>query len=335
MRAQGRPGASDALFLADEVRVRSLPRLLVRARTDTAILEARHAHDARRNRRDVTRRGYLTLLPALAALTASAAAAAATPRLTLRPFLKTTLPLGDVVATDGRVFYVAEHTGQIEVGGLDGSRPRRFVTLPQAGEETRCTPSPLKTRFAPGLYCHTAANNIYRVTPSGRVLLFARLPERRTSDGALAFDTSGRFKSTLLAATGRSNDHHGGGVYAIDARGVVVKLGSYPGPGGAENAAIAPAGFGVAGGELLLTTDTPSREGRLVAFAPNGRARVLAVIRGDGLNSLAVLPRGWSGRRSGVLIADTRFRTAWLVPARQLRRYAGAVLVAAELRGSI
>src|SRR5579864_1079789 len=107
MRAQGRPGASDALFLADEVRVRSLPRLLVRARTDTAILEARHAHDARRNRRDVTRRGYLTLFPALAALTASAAAAAP-PRLTLHPFLKTNLPLGDVVATDGRVFYVAE-----------------------------------------------------------------------------------------------------------------------------------------------------------------------------------------------------------------------------------
>src|SRR5579864_2666450 len=234
MRAQGRPGASDALFLADEVRVRSLSRLLVRARTHTAFLEARHADDARRNRHDVTRRGYLTLFPALAALTASAASAAP-PRLTLHPFLKTNLPLGDVVATDGRVFYVAEHTGQIEVGGLDGSRPRRFATVPQAGEETRCTPSPRKTRFAPGLYCHTAANNIYRVTPSGRVLLFARLPERRTSDGALAFDTSGRFKSTLLAATGRSDDHHGGAVYAIDAHGAVAKLGSYPGPGGAEN----------------------------------------------------------------------------------------------------
>jgi hypothetical protein len=280
----------------------------------------------------VIRRGCVALFTAVAVLSTSAAAAAS-PHLSVRPLVRTNLPLGDVVATDGHVLYIAEHTGQIEVGGLEGSRPKPFVTLPREGEEVRCVPSPPNAWFAPGLYCHTAANNIYRVTPSGRVRLFARLPERRTSDGALAFDTSGRFESTLLAATGRSNDHHGGAVYAIDARGVVVKLGSYPGPGGAENAAIAPKGFGTASGELLLTTDTPSREGRLVAFAPNGRARVLAVIRGDGLNSLAVLPRRWGGRRSGVLVADTFWRTAWLVPAQQLRRYAGDVLVAAELRG--
>jgi hypothetical protein len=274
----------------------------------------------------------VALFTAVAALSASPAAAAS-PHLNVRPLVKTNLPLGDVVARDGHVLYIAEHTGQIEVGGLEGSRPKPFVTLPREGEEVRCVPSPLNTRFAPGLYCHTAANNIYRVTPSGLVRLFARLPERRTSDGALAFDTSGRFESTLLAATGRSNDHHGGAVYAIDARGIVVKLGSYAGPGGAENAAIAPKGFGTASGELLLTTDTPSREGRLVAFAPNGRSRVLAVIRGDGLNSLAVLPPRWRGRRSGVLVADTFWRTAWFVPAQQLRRYAGDVLVAAELRG--
>ena len=285
-----------------------------------------------RTRRNVKGRRCVALFVAVAALSASATAAAA-PRLAVRPLIKTNLPLGDVVAANGHILYVAEHTGQIEVGGLDGSRPRPFVDLPREGEEVRCVQSPGKTRFAPGLYCHTAANNIYRVTPSGRVRLFARLPERRTSDGALAFDTSGRFESTLLAATGRSDDHHGGAVYAIDAHGAVAKLGSYPGPGGAENAAIAPEGFGTASGELLLTTDTPSREGRLVAFAPNGHTHVLAEIRDDGLNSLAVLPRRWNGRRSGVLIADTLSRTAWFVPARQLRQYAGDVLVAAELRG--
>jgi hypothetical protein len=277
------------------------------------------------------RRGCVALFAAVAALS-TPAAAAASPHVKVRPFLKTNLPLGDVVATDGHVLYVAEHTGQIDVGGLDGSRPKPFVALPR-GEEARCVPSPPNTVFAPGLYCHTAANNIYRVTDSGRVLLFARLPERRTSDGALTFDTSGRFASALLAATGRSNDHHGGGVYAIDARGVVVKLGSYPGPGGAENAAIAPEGFGTASGDLLLTTDTPSGEGRLIAFSPRGGAGVLAVVRGDGLNSLAVLPHRWSGNRSGVLIADTLSRIAWMVPSRQLRRYEGDVLVAAELRG--
>jgi len=261
-----------------------------------------------------------------------AAMAATSPHVNVRPLLTTSLPLGDVVAAGGHVFYVAEHTGQIDVGGLDGSRPTPLATLPR-GEEARCVPSPPSTSFAPGLYCHTAANNIYRVTRTGQVRLFARLPERRTSDGALTFDTSGRFASALLAATGRSNDHHGGGVYAIDARGVVVKLGSYPGPGGAENAAIAPEGFGTASGDLLLTTDTPSREGRLIAFSPRGGARVLAVVRGDGLNSLAVLPHRWSCNRSGVLIADTLSRIAWFVPSQQLRRFGGDVLVAAELRG--
>jgi hypothetical protein len=176
----------------------------------------------------VIRRGRVALFTAVAVLSTSAAAAAA-PHLNVRPLVKTNLPLGDVVATDGHVLYVTEHTGQIEVGGLERSRPKPFVTLPREGEEVRCVPSPPNTRFAPGLYCHTAANNIYRVTPSGRIRLFARLPERRTSDGALAFDTTGRFESTLLAATGRSNDHHGGAVYAIDAGGVVVKLGSYLG----------------------------------------------------------------------------------------------------------
>ena len=261
-----------------------------------------------------------------------AAVAATSPHLNVRPLLTTNLPLGDVVAADGRLFYVAEHTGQIDVGGLDGSRPKPFATLPR-GEEARCVPSPTNASFAPGLYCHTAANNIYRVTRSGRVRLFARLPERRTSDGALTFDTGGRFGSALLAATGRSNDHHGGGVYAIDAHGDVVKLGSYPGPGGAENAAIAPKGFGTASGDLLLTTDTPSIEGRLIAFSPRGRASVLAVIRGDGLNPLAVLPRRWGGTRSGVLVTDTLSRIAWFMPSQQLRRYGGDVLVAAELRG--
>jgi hypothetical protein len=282
----------------------------------------------------VTHRGRIALFTAIAALSTSAAAAAP-PHLNVRPLVKTNLPLGDVVATDGHVFYIAEHSGQIEVGGLDGARPKPFVTLPREGEEVRCIASPPETWFAPGLYCHTAANNIYRVTPSGRVRLFARLPERRTSDGALAFDTSGRYDSTLLAATGRSNDHHGGAVYAINARGVVVKLGSYPGPGGAENAAIAPKGFGTVSGELLLTTDTPSQKGRLVAFAPNGRARDLTVIAGDGLNSLVVLPRRWHDGQSGVLIADTLSRTAWFLRAQQLRRYVGDVLVAAELRGWI
>jgi len=282
----------------------------------------------------MTRLIYGTLLAAVALLCA-AATASASQRIHVRPLVKTNLPLGDVVWADERLLYVAEHTGAIDESGPRGERPRPFAALPREGEEVRCVPAPTGNGFPLGLYCHTAANNIYRVTATGRIHLFARLPERRTSDGALTFDTSGRFGFALLAATGRSNDHHGGAVYTINPRGTVTKLGSYPGPGGAENAAIAPRGFGPSSGDLLLTTDTPSREGRLLAIDPHGQVFTIATIHGDGLNSLTILPRRWGGRKSGVVIADTRSRIAWLIPATLLRPFAGDVLVAAELRGWI
>ena len=269
-------------------------------------------------------------------LLAAGAAAASPPPVQVRPLAKTALPLGDIAVAGGHVLYIAETTGQIEWGGLGGGPLRPLVTLPHPGEETRCVPAPTGHGFPAGLYCHTAGNNIYRVTAAGRIVLFAKLPERRTSDGALAFDTTGRFRFALLAATGRSDDHHGGAVFAISPRGAVTKIASYPGPGGAENAAIAPAGFGTAAGSLLLTTDTARREGRVLAVNPHGRVSTIGIVHGDGLNSLAVIPDAhWGGRTAGVAIADTHSRIAWLVPATRLRPYAGDVLVAAELRGWI
>jgi hypothetical protein len=269
-------------------------------------------------------------------LLCSASTAAASPRVGVRPLVKTDLPLGDVVWTGGHLLYVAERTGQIDQGGPAGGPLRPFARLPREGEEVRCVPAPTGHGFPAGLYCHTAKNNIYRVTGRGRIVLIARLPERRTSDGALAFDTTGRFGFALLAATGRSDDHHGGAVFAISRRGTVTKVGSYPGPGGAENAAIAPVGFGTTSGDLLLTTDKARAEGRLLAMDPRGRVSTIATVHGDGLNSIAVLPVSrWGGRRSGVAIADTRSRIAWLVPAAQLGPFAGDVMVAAELRGWI
>jgi hypothetical protein len=278
-------------------------------------------------------RGFLT---AGIGLLTAASTAAVPPRVHVRPLVKTALPLGDIAVIDGHVLYVAENTGQIQRSGLAGRPLRPFVTLPRQGEEVRCVPAPTGHGFGAGLYCHTARNNIYRVTAAGRITLVARLPERRTSDGALAFDTTGRFRFALLAATGRSDDHHGGAVFAISPRGAVTKIASYGGPGGAENAAVAPAGFGTAAGDLLLTTDTAGIEGRLLAVNPHGHVSTIAIVHGDGLNSLAVIPDSrWGGRTAGIAIADTRSRIAWLVPAAPLRSYAGDVMVAAELRGWI
>jgi len=80
----------------------------------------------------VTHHVCIALFTAIVALSASAAAPAS-PHLDARPLVKTNLPLGDVVATNGHVLYIAEHTGQVDVGGLEGSRPKPFVTLPREG----------------------------------------------------------------------------------------------------------------------------------------------------------------------------------------------------------
>jgi hypothetical protein len=278
----------------------------------------------------------LLAVAALASLVAAAQARAGSPpaSIAVRPLVETRLLLGDVAWTGSRLLYIAETTGQIDQSGPGARRLRPFAALPGKGEEVRCRPAPTGHGFARGLYCHTADNRIYRVASSGRVTLFATLPERRTSDGALAFDTSGRFDHALLAATGRSNDRHGGAVFAVRADGSVAKLGSYPGPGGAENAAIAPPGFGAAAGDLLLTTDKAKSEGRVLAMDARGRVSTLATIRGDGLNSLAVVSTAPSGApRPGLYITDTRSRSVWFAAARQLRRLDGLVVVAAELRG--
>jgi hypothetical protein len=126
-------------------------------------------------------------------------------------------------------------------------------------------------------------------------------------------------------------------VFAISPRAAVTTIASYPGPGGAENAAIAPAGFGTVAGDLLLTTDTARIEGRLLAIDPRGHVSIIATVHGDGLNSLAAIPQSrWEGPTAGIAIADTRSRTAWLVPAAAaLQPYAGDVMVANELRGWI
>jgi hypothetical protein len=261
---------------------------------------------------------------------------AGTPIVHVGVLVRTTLPLGDVTWTGRRLVYVAESTGEIAESGSNGLAPRPFAMLPKKGEEDRCRIAPPGHGFTAGdLYCHTADNSIFRVTPGGRASLFAVLPERRQSDGALAFDTSGRFGFALLLATGRSSDHHGGAVFAVDAHGSARQVGSYPGPGGAENAAIAPTSFGAVAGELLLTTDKASDEGRLLAVDEHGRVRQLAEVHGDGLNSLAVIRHvdRVGVAPPGLYIADTRSKDVWFARAHELSPYAGSVVVAAELKG--
>jgi len=271
-------------------------------------------------------------LALLAVLLAAAAAANAAPKpLTFSVFAKTSLPLGDVVWTGEQFVYVAERTGELDTSAADGSGLAAFAVLPSEYEEVRCAPSPGAHGWAAGeLYCHGPHGEIWRVTADGSVTVFATLLDTKLQDGSLTFDTAGGFGHALLAASGGSA-HSGGAVYAVGPDGRVRRLGSYPGPGGVENVELAPAGFGSVAGELLLAIDARGKGGRLLAFSPRGKVRLLAKFA-HGINPIAAIagtPTGGAAR-AGFYVSDTLSMNVYFLPAAQLAAYAGAVLVGGE-----
>ena len=212
--------------------------------------------------------------------------------------------------------------------------------MPKLVEETRCRPSTGRHGFTAGtLYCHSPDNVIYRIDASGKVAVFARLPDTNVSDGALTFDTFGAFGFRLLAATGRSGSATDGGiVYAIAASGSVSRVGAYSSStkGGADAMVVAPPGFGTGARHIVLTVDAGPR-GSLVLMDPRGRTREIATLP-DGPNPIAVVPAG-AGRgnlaaRRGLYVTDTNSTNVFFAPAAGLARYAGKLIVGTELKAS-
>ncbi len=261
-----------------------------------------------------------------------------TPTLHFRVFAHTGLRLTDVVWTGARFLYIDNTTNRVAVAGPSGSPLTPFATMPRQVEETRCRPSPGAHGFAAGdIYCHSPDNKIYRLSPDGKkVTVFAILPPVARSDGALAFDTIGAFGYSLLAATGRSGSASAGGVvFAIDPAGKVHRVGAYHNPGGADEIAVAPARFGSAAGEALLTVDA-GKSGSLVAMDAHGQVRTLLRLP-DGPNPIAVLTPGQAPRAGnatpGLYVADTLSRAVFVVPAAAFAPYEGDVVIGSEVRG--
>jgi hypothetical protein len=274
---------------------------------------------------------------ALAALTLAApGASAARPALQFTVFSHTGIGLVDIVWT-GKQFLLVQNTDTVlttmDTAGRVGPV---FARLPRLVEETRCVASPGTHGFARGLiFCHTPDNKIYRLSADGRSIdVLATLPESEPSDGALVVDTGGVFGYGLVAATGRSGKGKppGGAVYVVSAAGRVRRIGSYAGPGGADQVAIAPRRFGAASRHALLSVDAGG-SGRLVAMDARGRTRAVARFD-DGPNPIVPLVRSGpaaGAARRGVYVTDTRSTSVYFLPATQLAAYAG-VLVGSELR---
>jgi hypothetical protein len=278
---------------------------------------------------------HLLVLSVLPAALATSSAAPGRPALHFKVFARTGIRLTDVVWTGNQFLYVENTTNAVSAAGPVGKPVRKFASLPKMSEETRCVVSPGGHGFpAHRIYCHTPDNKIYRLSRNGkRVSVFATLPNRSQSDGALAFDTVGRFGYRLVAATGRSGHSKpaGGAVYTIGATGHVRFVGNYAGPGGSDEIAIAPRGFGAVAGWALLGPDPGASSGAILAINPRGRTRILAKLP-TGPNPIAVIAPGRrSAARAGLYLADTNTRTVYFARAAQLAPYRGAVIVGSEL----
>jgi hypothetical protein len=276
---------------------------------------------------------------AVAALAFCVTGASGKPNIQFRVYADTGIRLTDIVWTGNRFLYVENTTNAVFSAGPSGAPLTKFASMPKLVEETRCRLSPGAHGFPAGeIYCHAPDNVIYRISRDGsNMSVFARLPDSAVADGALAFDTVGKFGFSLIACTGRSGaaTPSGGTVYAIRASGAVRKVGTYEGPGGADEVAVTPAGFGSAGGKLVLPVDAGAT-GTLVTMDARGRTRTIASLP-DGPNPIAVVkapPR--HPRRTpppGLYVTDTASHDVFFAPAAQLRPYIGELVVGSELKG--
>jgi hypothetical protein len=278
----------------------------------------------------------LSLCVALGLLAAAPSATpAGGPSLHFTTFVTTDLPLGQVVWSGREFLYNTENTGKIMASDATGHNFRPFASFDLGGEEMRCHPNPTKL-WPDGIYCHTPDNRILRLSVDGSSITeLARLPASGNSDGSLAFDTTGHFGYALIAATGGSASN-GGQVFSIRKNGKVTLIGSYPGPGGAENAVVAPARFGRAAGSVLLAIDQDHVSGRVLAIDRRGKVQVIASGLGNGVNPIDVIEASPAQRAAGLpapgfYAADTTSKSVFFTPAAALKPFVGSIIVGTEL----
>jgi hypothetical protein len=167
--------------------------------------------------------------------------------------------------------------------------------------------------------------------------VFATIPETDKQDGVIAFDTLGDFGYAMLVTTGGPAGD-GGTVYALDPNGGLRRVGSFPGPGGADNIELAPAQFGTASRELLIAIDYDpgtgaAGAGRVLAMRPDGSVRTLVNLP-EGINPIAVIGRGDAPRGNaapGLYITDAKSTNVYFLAAAVLAtRYPNTVIVGTE-----
>lgn len=287
---------------------------------------------------------WATLVAALCVASSAAGATAAPadrPMLTFKLFSATNLPIDQVFWTGRRFMYANERAGILSQSDGKGNKIEPFVTFAKSfggATEMRCAVG-VGASWPRGVYCHTPTNELVWISIDGKSSkVIARLPRPvGISDGGIAFDNVGQFGGRLIVSTGESGTRPGGGsIYSISPNGTVALVGSYPGPGGADNLAIAPVGFGKAAGSVLIAIDNVKVSGRLLAMNARGKVTVIADHLGNGLNPIQVIRPAPSHRAAGtaapgLYFSDDTTGNVYFAPAAPIRRYVNDVVVGTEL----
>jgi hypothetical protein len=209
------------------------------------------------------------------------------------------------------------------------------MKLPANHGEVRCLASPATHGFpANTVFCAISNGDIFRIgVHDTQPTLFAHLPTTEATDGALAFDSVGAFGYALVAASGGSSEQ-GGAIFTVTSAGQAKQVGTYAGPGGADNIAVAPRSFGTLAGQVLIAEDEDNTHGHLLAMSPSGTVRVLMTLPpANGLNPIVVIggTHGVAGGPvPGLYLSEWLGRRVMFAPASQLAAYMGDVLVGTE-----
>lgn len=204
--------------------------------------------------------------------------------------------------SDGRL--VVATSGHMKLASASGT-VTPFAGGPQgyaddAGTEAYLAVSP--GRPVAGAGCSFAPDDVFvlrlhppygvtRVTAAGAAQPFATIPGVESLNG-IAFDQTGRFGSRLLV-TGPS--HGRTVVVAVDCNGRTQVI-TAAAPVVEGGLAVAPAGFGPFGGDLVAPDEL---SGRIFAIEPGGTSRVIAAsglpTGGDiGVESVGFAPAGFT-----------------------------------------
>lgn len=198
-----------------------------------------------------------------------------------------------VVAAGGKLFQLNPATGERQpfaagYAGAGGEEPYLALSsgLPVAGAGCTFARDDL---FVLQL---KPAGGVLRIDPSGHVHAFADVDGVDSLNG-IAFDTAGRFGGRLLVA-GRS--HGSSVVAAIDCGGNVRHI-TDAGPIIEGGMAVAPAGFGSFGGDLIAPDEL---SGNVYAITPDGSAVAiarsgLATGQDIGVEGVGFVPPGFAG----------------------------------------